>query len=120
MPNYIQPIKTLYLKKDATYVTASNTSQYLSVFEAMQPNSIANGEFGFNKEGLLVLKNNTSSLYTVLSDLLTALTTLSTALLANPTSEPAALTAGTALAASLVTLQSEIDLLIAAPGTEDS
>ena len=116
---YKEPVKIFKLRKDPTWVEGSELPQHLSVFEATQPNVIPNGEFGFNKAGLVVLKNNTGSLYSVLSNILNALTLISVSLATNPTTEPAAAASAVILAASVIELQTEINTLLAPPGTEE-
>ena len=124
---YTEPVKVFKLKKDPTWVDGSELPQYLSVFEATQPNVIPNGEFGFNKdvipngefgfnkEGLVVLKNNTTSLVEILDNLCIALTAVGVALAANtPTAD-----AGAALGVSVTALQLQISNLLASPGTEE-
>ena len=126
---YLEPLKNFKLKTDPAPKPGFPT--YLSVFEASQqtapqseaipnPPSITNGEFGFNKEGLIVLKNNESSLYEVLNSLCNSLTAVSVALSTNTSTEPAATAAGVALAAGVVALQAQISILLAPPGTESN
>ena len=129
MSQYLLPKKSFNLKPDPA--KKPGFPEYLSIFEASQPIepqtdatpnpiTITNGEFGFNKKGLVVLKNNTTSLVEILDNLCIALAAVSAALITNPTTEPAAAAAGAALAASITALTAQVSILFAAPGTESN
>lgn len=109
---YKEKLKSFKLKK-----APGSEDDYLNVLQATETvggKVTSIGEMGFDERGAIILRNKTSSLHGLLSNLLNTLTTASTALAGNPTTEPAAAAAGAALAASIVAIQGELNTLLSA------